>query len=107
MAWRQRHAIDLTGIPSAHDQAAAVRRPPDGLDESFNLVDMAAVRTSPVSPLCAIDPSKVAVFIRPFIPYRYFVFAKVSDIGIAFQEPEQLVDDRAQVKFLCRQQGKG
>lgn len=31
---------------------------------------------------------------------------KVANVGIALEEPQQFVDDGADVKFLCRQQGE-
>jgi len=38
--------------------------------------------------------------VTPLVPDRDAVLAQVGDVGVAAQEPEQLVDDRAQVQLL-------
>lgn len=56
--------------------------------------------------MLAVNRSEVAVFISPLIPDRDAVIVEILDIGIAVQEPKQLVNDRAQVKLLGRETGK-
>ena len=54
----------------------------------------------------AIDRSQVAVVVCPCVPYVHVVPVQVADVRVASQEPEQLVDDGAQVEFLGRQTGE-
>src|SRR5690606_22742177 len=54
----------------------------------------------PAAPLLAVHRTKVAVGIGPFVPDVDLVVLQVTDVGVAFQEPQQLMDDRAQVQFL-------
>ena len=54
--------------------------------------------------LTTIDASEIAISVRPLVPNRNLVLAKVADIGVAFEKPEQLVNDRAQVKLFRRDQ---
>ena len=59
-----------------------------------------------MAPLVAIDGAKIAIFIGPFIPDRHAVVFQITDIGIARQEPQQFMDDRAQVQLFRRYQRK-
>ena len=67
---------------------------------------MRTVGRRPRAPLIAVNRAKISASVRPFIPNRHAVFRQVPDIGIAFQKPKQLVNDRAQVQFLGREQRK-
>ena len=53
-----------------------------------------------------VDRPEIPILIGPLVPYRDLVVVQVLDIGVALDEPQQLVDDRAQMQFLGRQQGK-
>src|SRR5215831_276151 len=53
-----------------------------------------------------IDRTEIAVGVGPFIPNAHAMLVEVFDIGIAAQEPEQLVDDRFDVQLLGGQQWK-
>ena len=44
--------------------------------------------------------TEFAAFIGPLVPDAHAIFLKVGDIGVALQEPQQLVDDRAQVELF-------
>jgi hypothetical protein len=85
---------------------------PDLLDDVRDLVnaasaaDSAAVRGRPGAPLPAVDRPELAVLVRPFVPDRHAVLAEVGDVGAARQEPEELVDDGADVKLFRGQQGE-
>ena len=50
-----------------------------------------------------VNRTQVAIFIGPFVPNRNLVIVQVLDIRIALQEPQQLVNDAAQVEFLGRE----
>lgn len=56
--------------------------------------------------MVAIDRPQVAVLVRPFVPDGNLVVLKVADVGVALQEPQQLMDDGAQMQFLGGQTGK-
>ena len=55
-------------------------------------------------PLMPIDGAEIAVLIGPFIPDAHAILFEIADIGIAGEEPQQLVDNRAQMQLLgCHQ----
>jgi hypothetical protein len=56
--------------------------------------------------LSAINWAQFAFLVRPFVPYRNIVFLQISDIGIALEKPQELVDDGFQVQFLGSHHGK-
>ena len=49
---------------------------------------------------------KVAVRVRPFVPDRDAILFQIFDIRVARDKPQKLMNDRTQVKFLGRDQGK-
>ena len=51
-----------------------------------------------------VDRAEIAVLVGPFVPDADAVFLEIGDIGIAAQEPDQLVDDRLQMQLLRRHQ---
>ena len=97
---RERHVLDFAGIPCANDVAAAVGVALEISDEVGDLVHAGAVSGRPVAPLRTVDPPEVAVFIGPFVPDGDLVIAQVGDIGFAFEEPEEFVNDGTEVKFF-------
>src|SRR5262245_23436856 len=54
----------------------------------------------------AIDRAEVAALVGPFVPDGDAVIVEIFDVGVASQEPEQLVDDRLHVQLLGRDQRK-
>jgi hypothetical protein len=56
--------------------------------------------------LFAINRAEFALLVRPLVPDGHAVFLEVAGVGFAAQEPQQFVDDRAQVEFLGGQAGK-
>ncbi len=71
-----------------------------------DLVDGAAVRRGPAAPLLAIDRTQLAVFGGPVIPDGDVVLPQITDIGLAREKPEQLMNNRTQMQFLGGQQRK-
>jgi hypothetical protein len=69
-------------------------------DDTAELVDLAAVRGGPTAPLLAVDGTQVAALVGPFVPDGHRIVAQILDVRFAFQEPQQLVNDRAQMEFL-------
>ena len=100
MARRQRHLVDVGRIPGGDDQAARIRIAPDHVHHVGDLVDGAAVLRRPGAPLLAVDRAEIAVLVGPFVPDPHAVVVEIFDVGVAGQEPEQLVDDRLEVQLL-------
>ena len=103
MARCERHLVDLADVPSAHDDAARVGIGADQVERALNLIDVPAVARRPSAPLCAVHRSEITVLVRPLVPDRDVVLPQIFDVGVAFQEPQKLVDDRAQVQLLRRE----
>jgi len=102
MARWQRHLVDLSWVPCAHYQAAALWIWFDLCDHIVDLVHPRSVCAVPVAPLRAVDATEIAGFVSPLVPYRNTVFIEITNIGVAVQEPEQLVNDRFDVQLFCR-----
>ena len=100
VARRQRHLVDIGRVPGRDDEAARVRIAADGGDHARDLIDHAAVGRRPGAPLPAIDRSELAARIRPLVPNGDAMLVEIFDVGVAGEEPEQLVDDRSQVQLL-------
>ena len=69
-----------------------------------DLVDLAAVGRAPVAPLVAVHRAELAVLVGPFVPDGDAALLQPLHVGVAAQEPEQLVDDRLQVQLLGGEQ---
>ena len=106
VARRQRHPLNLRGVPRVHDQAPALRIFFDLRDDIVDLIDAHAILAAPIAPLRAVNAPEVAMFIRPLVPNRHAVLVEITNVGVAAQEPEQLVDDRFEMQLLCREQRK-
>ncbi len=100
MARRQRHLVDIGRIPGRDDEAARIRIAADGGHHVGDLIDHAAVGRRPGAPLPAVDRSELAGRIRPLVPNGDAMLVEIFDVGVAGEEPEQLVDDRSQVQLL-------
>jgi len=101
------HEVEFRGVPGRDDEAATVRIFLNVLNNPVDLIDDGAVRAAPRAPLSAIDAAEVAVFIGPFVPNGDAVFAERADVGVSPEEPEEFVDDRAEVEFFGGEEGKG
>ena len=99
VAGAERHLGQLSHIPGADEDAAGVGIVFDGLYSLCDLID-GAVGAFPGDPLFAVDGAEVAVFVGPFVPDAHAVFLQIAHIGVAFEEPEQLVDDAFQVQLF-------
>ena len=106
VARRQRHLGDVGRVPGRDDQPAADRRVGSALTAWIpsirlrDLVDRPAVRGVPRPPLLAVDRAELAVLVGPLVPDRDLVLPQVGDVGRAAEEPDQLVDDRAEGDLL-------
>ena len=67
---------------------------------------MSAIVVGPRAPLVAIDMPQIAIFIGPLIPYAHSVVLQIFNIGVACQEPQQLVYNRLQVQLFGCEQGE-
>ena len=106
VARRQRHLVDLAHIPRRYQQTPRIGIVLDLLDKGRNLVDMAAVGASPRAPLMAVDGTQVAVGVGPLVPNCHLMVVQIADIGVAPEEPQQLIYNRTQVQLLGSQQRK-
>ena len=93
-------------VPGAHQDATRVRPGADLLHRLGDLVHGAPVGRAPGAPLAPVDGAELAVLRGPFVPDGHAVLVQVADVGLAAQEPQQLVDDRAQVQALGGDRGK-
>ena len=109
MAGGKGHLRDLTRIPGGDDVTAAVGIPFEIGNKARDLIDgtsSGTLRPAPAPPLGAIDRAEITVGIGPFVPDRDIVLLEITDIGIAFQKPEQLMNDGSEMKLLGCQQGE-
>ena len=106
VARRQGHRVELADIPRAYDEAPRVGFGADFLDHAGDLVHRRAVGLRPGAPLAPVDRPEFALPVRPFVPDPHPVLVEVADIGVAREEPEELVDDRRAMQALGGQQGK-
>ena len=102
VAGGQRHLLDLAHVPGQDEQAAGVGVAPDLFDDLADLVNRPPVGRLPPAPLLPVDGPQVAFLVRPLVPDAYPVLFQVLDVRVAAQKPQQLVDDRAQVNLLGR-----
>ena len=89
--------FNLARIPCADHVAAAVGIIFERMDDCFDLIGAAAVAGTPIGPLSTVNATEVTVFVGPVVPDVDFVILQVFDIGVAFEKPEQLMNDGAQV----------
>ena len=104
VAGRKRHAVDIRHVPGTHDVAPRIGIGTDGLHHGRYLVDVPPVRRGPAPPLITVDGPQVAFGRGPFVPDGHSVFVQVADIGIPREEPQQFVDDGAQMELLGSEQ---
>src|SRR5690606_11446138 len=101
---RQRHPLELADVPCADDDPPRVRISADQLDRARDLIDLARVGGLPPAPLRTVDRPELAPLVRPLVPDRHAVALQVLDVGVPGEEPQKLVDDRAHMQLLRRQQ---
>ena len=102
----QRHLVQISHVPGADDDAAAVRGGLELLDDFADLVDVAAIGLGPAAPLHAVHGAKAAVRARPFVPDGAAALLQPFHIAVAAQEPQQFIDDGFEVHFLGGHQRK-
>src|SRR5437867_12015817 len=77
---------------------------PEGFDDLRDLVDLAPVGAAPVPPLVAVHRPELAALVGPLVPDADAALLQPFHVGVATQEPKQLIDDRFQVQLLRREQ---
>ena len=100
MTRHQRHLRQIGYIPCTDDQTAAIGIFFYLLNQFTDLVNHFSILSFPAAPLFAIYRAKVAIFIGPFIPDLYTMFFQISNIGLAFQKPEQFINNTFQMTFF-------
>ncbi len=106
MARHERHFVELGHVPRAHDDAAAVGVAFEGVDDLLNLVNVSAVGRRPAAPLHAVHGAEVSVFAGPFVPDRHIAFFEPIVVARTCEEPQQLLNDGAQVYLFRSHQRK-
>src|SRR6185437_11711957 len=94
------HLLELAHVPRADQDAAGIRIAAQQLERHADLIDGASVGCQPFAPLLAVNRSQLAALVGPFVPNADTLVAQPGDVGVAPQEPEKLVDDRAQMDPL-------
>ncbi len=72
----------------------------DVIYSPLDLIDDSAIGRRPGAPLGAINRAQIAILVGPLIPDADTVLFQIGGIGVAIEEPEQLVNDGTQVTFL-------
>lgn len=100
----QIHATEVGNIPRAHYNAARVGIILYGINHLRDLVDVPAIIVGPRTPLVSVYVSEVSIGVGPFVPYPHPVLLQIMHIGVATQEPQQLIYYRFQVQLFSSQQ---
>ena len=100
MARRKGHLVNLSGIPGGDEHSSRIRIVLDHIHHLCELVDGSAVWCRPGAPLVAIDRTKIAVLVGPFVPDGDTVVLEVLDVGVAGYEPKEFVDDGFEVNLF-------
>ena len=106
MARHQRHVREVRHVPGADDDPPAVWVFVDETNGFRDLIVLNAIGSDPAAPLLAVDRAKVAVLIGPLVPNPHAVLLQIAHVGVAFQEPKQLVDHGGDVNALRGDQGE-
>ena len=106
VAGREGHLVDLPDVPGGDEMAAGVGVVLEAVHEAGDLVDGRSVLGLPGAPLLSVDGAEFAMFIGPIVPDADAVFLEVGDVGVAFEEPEEFVDDGAEVEFFGGEAGE-
>ena len=100
----QCHLIDLGHVPGRDNHTTRVGIVLQLIEYILYLVNDTSVVVGPRAPLVTIDGSEFAILISPLVPDAYAMLLQIFHVGIAFQEPQQFVDDTLQVElFRCEQ----
>jgi hypothetical protein len=91
VARRQRHLLELADVPGVDDDARE-----SGLRRIRSIVRLIwsigrPVRSGPGAPLPAVDRAELAALVGPLVPDRHAVLVQIAHVGVALQEPQQLV----------------
>ena len=100
VARRESHLVHLSGIPGGDEHSSRIRIVLDHIHHLCELVDGSAVWCRPGAPLVAIDRTKIAVLVGPFVPDGDTVVLEVLDVGVAGYEPKEFVDDGFEVNLF-------
>src|SRR5690606_26613571 len=99
VAGSQRHFVQLTHVPGRDYDAARIRIVLDVIYSALDLIDDSAIGRRPGAPLSAINRAQIAILVGPLIPDADTLLFQIGGIGVAIEEPEQLVNDGTQVTF--------
>lgn len=106
MAWGECHFLNIAHVPCANHMPARVGIGCKRCHHIRYLVDMPPVGGWPAAPLVSIYGAQIPICIGPFIPNGNPILIQVPDVAIAFQKPQQFVDDGFKMQFFGGEQGK-
>ena len=106
MTRRQSHLIHLTHVPRRNQQSTRIGIGLDIMNQILNLVDVAAIGTTPATPLTAVDRSQITILVSSLVPDCHLMVVQILNIRVPFEEPKEFVDNRAQVQLFGSQQRK-
>ncbi len=106
MAGGQRHLVELPDVPGVHDEPATVRIGANLFDDVGELVDRAAVAGLPRAPLFPVHRPQVASLVGPCVPDRDAMLGEVPGVGVAGNEPQQLMENGSSVQLLGGHHGE-
>ena len=93
MARWEGHFIDFGDIPGRDEVTSGSRIVFEAVDEVGDLVDGGSIGFGPRPPLLPVDRAEVTIFVGPLVPDGNLVFLEIGNVGVAFEKPEEFVDD--------------
>ena len=102
VAGSQSHLGQVRRVPGRNHHPARIRVALDLFDDLRDLVDLLARGRRPRPPLLAVHRAEVAVLVGPLVPDGNSTFVEPVGVGVAREQPQQLVHDRLQVHLLRR-----
>ncbi len=106
VAGRERHRRQLADVPRRHQVTPRVGVAADARDHRCQLIDGATAGGGPGTPLAPVDRPQLTARVGPLVPDGHPVRLQRADVGVAGEEPEQLVDDRPGVHPLGGEEGE-
>jgi hypothetical protein len=73
-------------------------------DQIIDLIHSRAVCTAPIAPLSPIYATELTFLVSPLVPDRHPMLIEITNVGIAAEEPKELVNNGFDVQLFCREQ---
>jgi hypothetical protein len=69
----------------------------------LQLIDRAAIGSTPIAPLRSVNPAKIPFFIGPLVPDRHAMLVEEANIRFAADKPKQLKYDGFKMHAFSRE----